>query len=132
MLTEFVERDLETAGVIIHEPEESQRNFNIWRSKISQCNIEIMKHGASCSTIEQVQDVIRGGFMTCHQFFNSSMFKNFDISVTKKIKVSLIKLLTNQLINFSYQIHRKLHSQYTCQLLILFYVMYQLTPEEPF
>ena len=72
----------EKSEILPADLEEYNRNLNIWRSKISQCNLEIMKHGASCSTIEQVQDVIRAGFMTCHQFFNGNMLKHFDITVS--------------------------------------------------
>jgi hypothetical protein len=38
-----------------------------------------MKHSASCSKTEQLNDRTRGGFMTMHQFFNGSMFTNFNM-----------------------------------------------------
>ena len=51
------------------------------QSRISQRNIDFMKHGAMCSLIEQSNDVNPAGFRAMHQFFNSQQFKHFDPEV---------------------------------------------------
>lgn len=63
------------------DPSDIDRDLSVCPSKTASLNMDFMKHGASCSKIEQIQDVIRGGFMTMHQFFNGPMFKKFNMEV---------------------------------------------------
>ena len=62
----------------------SDSDLTVFESKMAQLNIEFMKHGASCSKIEQISDIIEGGFMTMHQFFNGPMFRKFNMEVISK------------------------------------------------
>ena len=72
--------DVEAAAVMLEE-EDPAECFEKWQEKISHSNIEIMKHSASCSKIEQHGDVVRSGFMGIHQFLNGDQVKHFDYDV---------------------------------------------------
>lgn len=96
-------------------------NLLVWKSKMQLLNADFMKHSGSCSKIEQLQDVIRGGFMTCHQFLNSPMFQNFNTEV----RVHIVYPGHNHL-SLKFIIYRRRPYQPTCPLSINCFKMYRL------
>lgn len=68
-------------------------DFQVWRNNITKLNVEFLKLSASCSKVEQTNDVIPSGFRCMHQFWNSSAFKHFDVTVMLYTLLMLINTL---------------------------------------